>query len=223
MANRSLTSGNTTNGVDTMLLNGFAHRNEIVGSQNRCVLPPDVMCLLHFLKGQFMMFSKRQIILTTIIIVDLLFVVCTSTLISQTGSSVDSTAIDLQFSHFQQALLARDTTSIGDFYTDDAVSLLQNQPPMRVRNSIVQRCKKTLANPFIFRTTSAEINVSSSGQDAFQFGTFQIHSSDTTNVLLASGKVMFLWKKRLDRWRIALEMDNFNAMAPQKSSNQTKQ
>ena len=195
----------------------------ILSSQNRCVLPRHVMCHLHLLKGQFMMFSKRQIISTTIIIVDLLFVVCTSTLLPQTGSSVDSTAIDLQFSHFQQALLARDTTSIGDFYTDDAVSLLQNQPPRRGRNSIVQRWKKTLASPLILRTTSTEINVSSSGQDAFQFGTFEIHSADTSNVLLVSGKVMFLWRKQPDRWRIALEMDNFNAMAPQKSSNQTKQ
>ena len=128
----------------------------------------------------------------------------------------------MQFSQFQHALSARDTMLIGDFYTDDAVSLLQNQPVRRGRNSIVQRWKKTLANPLTFRTTSAEINVSSSGHDAFQFGTFEIHSADTTNVLLASGKVMFLWKKQLDRWRIALEMDNFNAMAPQKSSNQTK-
>ena len=148
-----------------------------------------------------------------------MFVLCTSTLISQTGSQIDSTAIFLQFSRFQQALSARDTTSIGDFYTDDAVSLLQNQRVRRGRISIVQRWKNTLANPLIFRTTSDEINVSSSGQDAFQVGTFEIHSADTTNALSVSGKVMFLWRKQLERWRIALEMDNFNAMAPSKSSN----
>ena len=164
-----------------------------------------------------MIFYSRMIILFS-----LLLLICSSTVISQSTAQVDSAAIHLQFSNFQQALFVRDTASIGDFYTDDAVSLLQNQPVRQGRNSIVQRWKKSLTNPFVIQTTSIEISVSSSGQDAFQFGTFQIHSRDTTNVLLASGKVMFLWKKQPDRWRIALEMDNFNSDSPQKSPNQTK-
>ncbi len=145
-----------------------------------------------------------------VISVALLLFVCASTLISQTTALIDSTAIQVQFSNFQQALFSRDTTSIGDFYTNDAVSLLQNQPVRRGRNAIAHRWKKTLANPVILRVTSAEINVSLSGHDAFQFGTFEIHSDDTTQTVLASGKVMFLWKKVGDHWGIALEMDNFD-------------
>ncbi|MBI4546698.1 MAG: nuclear transport factor 2 family protein [Ignavibacteriae bacterium] len=145
------------------------------------------------------------------------FVVVTSTVFSQPTGQGDSIAIASRFDYFQRAILTRDTMSMGDFYTDDAVSLLQNQQVRRGRNAIVQRWKSALANPFILRITSAGINVSSSGQDAFQFGTFEIHAADTTELFLASGKVMFLWKKQVDRWRIALEMDNFD-----RSSSPTK-
>ena len=40
---------------------------------------------------------------------------------------------------------------------------------------------------------------------------FEIHSTDPTALLLASGKWLYLWRKESDRWRIALEMDNFNS------------
>ena len=39
-----LTSGNTTRSVQALKLNGFAHKELVIlSSQNRCVLPPDVM------------------------------------------------------------------------------------------------------------------------------------------------------------------------------------
>ncbi len=154
----------------------------------------------------------------TVVSVVLSSIACTTTLISQTPSPVDSAAIGRQFSRFQNALLARDTLSIEDSNSGDAVSLLQNQPVRRGRNSIVQRWKKVLASPLVFRIVSEEISVSSSGRDAFQFGRFAVHSADTTNTLLASGKILFIWKRQPDRWRIALEMDNFNATTPQKST-----
>ncbi|MBI4429611.1 MAG: nuclear transport factor 2 family protein [Ignavibacteriales bacterium] len=154
--------------------------------------------------------------------VALVMLVFTNSLISQSSPKADSTAIQLQFSRFQEVLLAHDTISIGDFYTDDAVSLLQNQPVRRGRNSIAQRWNKSLANPILIRLTSSEINLSVTGQDAFQFGRFEIRAADTSNALLATGKVMILWRKQADHWRMALEMDNFDAMPSRKPPDQTK-
>ena len=47
---RPITSGNTTRKVMAQKFNGFAHKKLIIiGSQNRCVLPPDVMCKQRFI------------------------------------------------------------------------------------------------------------------------------------------------------------------------------
>ena len=120
-----------------------------------------------------------------------------------------------ELDRFQQALQSRDTLLLKDIYAENAVSLLQNQPVRTGRNAIIKRWKKSMALPVSFQIVSQCVNVSSGGQDAFQYGSFEIHSSDTTNVLLASGKIMFLWKRVADNWEIALEMDNFDAIKPQ--------
>ena len=148
---------------------------------------------------------------------------CGQNLYSQSNKIVDSSAIQSQFSKFQQCLLMRDTILIGDFYTEDAISLRQNEPVRRSRGSILQRWKKSLSNPIVVKVTASELNVSSSGQDAFQFGVFEVYSADLGNMLLASGKIMFIWKKQRDGWKIAVEMDNFNSAKPVKSEGQTKQ
>lgn len=146
---------------------------------------------------------------------------CVEQLYSQ-SKSVDSSAIQSQFSRYQQHLLLRDTLTIGDFYTEDAVSLRQNEPVRRTRESILQRWKKSLANPIVIRVYSKELNVSPGGQDAYQYGAFEVYTADTSNTLLASGKIMFIWKKQVDGWKIALEMDNFDSIKP-KPVGQTKQ
>lgn len=129
---------------------------------------------------------------------------------AQTPGSVDSTEIMTRFFQFQEAIQKRDSVSIADFYFSDAVSLLQNQPVRQGRSAIAARWAKVLAGPFIFQVLSPELSVSPSRCDAFQFGRFEIHSADTSNALMAAGKVMFVWRKQIDRWRIALEMDNFD-------------
>jgi ketosteroid isomerase-like protein len=138
---------------------------------------------------------------------------------SQTGVSTDSAAIMTRYIQFQEAIQNHDTISIGNSYALDAVSLLENKPVLRGRQSIASRWAKVLKGPLVFQITSQELNVAHSGQDAFQFGRFEIHSQDTAYALLASGKVLFVWRKQVDLWYIALEMDNFDAALPPKPPN----
>ncbi len=182
----------------------------------------NVTRLFHLLKGQLMRNNRRGFALSILLTLAFFLIFCASTLLSQSTVPADSTMIALQFNSFQKALLARDTASLGDFYTRDAVSLLQNQPARRGQNPIVERWKRSLANPIALKLTSAEINVSPGGQDAFQYGTFEIHTADATGTLLASGKILYLWRKQSDGWRIAVEMDNFDARSTQKPSTQGK-
>jgi len=136
----------------------------------------------------------------------------------QDDSQSEIQKINVQFVRFQQALSARDSAALGDLYLAEAMSLLQNQPARKGRVSIEARWKQSLTGPFILSLASEEINLSSSRQEAYQRGTFEIHSTDPSAALLASGKWLYLWRKESDRWRIALEMDNFNSPKAQKPS-----
>ncbi|HTK81731.1 MAG TPA: nuclear transport factor 2 family protein [Bacteroidota bacterium] len=134
-----------------------------------------------------------------------------TTLLSQSTPGADSLGIISRFNEFQDALQKRDSIAIGDFYGTDAVSLLQNQPARRGRQAIAARWTKVLMGPFTFHISPQDVNVSSSGHDAFQYGRFEIQSTDPSKAILASGNVMFVWRKQEATWRIAFEMDNFDA------------
>lgn len=129
----------------------------------------------------------------------------------QDASQVEIDSIQSQFARFQQALASKDSTAFKDLYSIDAVSLLQNQPPRKGGAAIEARWKASFAGPFSLHLTSQEIRLSPNGQDAYQYGTFEIVSTDPAASLLASGKWLYLWRKESDRWRIVLEMDNFDA------------
>ena len=126
--------------------------------------------------------------------------------------------IQRQFIRFQRALSSKDTATIDDLYLEGAVSLLQNQAPRKSREAITARWKKAFAAPFSLILTSLEIKVSPGGHDAYQYGTFEIHASDSNASLLATGKWLYLWRWESDVWRIALEMDNFDAPTPKAPS-----
>jgi ketosteroid isomerase-like protein len=119
--------------------------------------------------------------------------------------------IQRQFLRYQRALSSRDAETIGDLYTAEAVSLLQNQPPRKGREAIAARWKQSFGANFSLVLTSAEILLSPGGQDACQYGMFEIHSTAAGAALLASGKWTYVWRKEADVWRIALEMDNFDS------------
>jgi ketosteroid isomerase-like protein len=119
--------------------------------------------------------------------------------------------VRLQFLRFQQALSSKDAASLSDLYTAEAVSLLQNQPLRKGRESIAARWKQAFGASFSLVLTSVEIVLSPGGRDACQYGTFEIHGGDAAGPLLTSGKWAYIWRKEPDQWRIALEMDNFDA------------
>lgn len=126
-------------------------------------------------------------------------------------------SIKAQFARFQQALALKESSALRDLYSIDAVSLLQNQPPRMGGAAIEARWGAAFAGPFTLHLASHDIRLSPSGQDAYQYGTFEINSIDAGASLMASGKWLYIWRKQSDRWRIVLEMDNFDAAKPQKS------
>jgi ketosteroid isomerase-like protein len=119
--------------------------------------------------------------------------------------------IQRQFLRYQRALSSKDAETMGDLYTAEAVSLLQNQPPRKGREAIAARWKQSFGGAFSLDLTSAEILLSPGGQEACQYGTFEIHSAAADAALLASGKWAYVWRKEEDVWRIALEIDNFDS------------
>ncbi len=124
-------------------------------------------------------------------------------------------AITGRFEAFQQLILKRDWASMGQFYSERALSLLQNNPVRRDRDSILARWQAAFANPFALRLLSLDIEILAPGRWARQYGTFEIRPPDSDSII-ASGKFLYLWTSEAGQWKIALEMDNFDARNPLK-------
>lgn len=114
---------------------------------------------------------------------------------------------------FQHTVLQRDSVNIGKLYADSAVSMRQNEPIRTGRQAIEDRWRRAFRMAFALKLTTEKLVITSSSS-AFQYGLFEVKSTDAEPKLLATGKWMIVWKKENTDWKIALEMDNFNAAAP---------
>ena len=107
-------------------------------------------------------------------------------------------------------VLARDSINIGSLYTDEAVSIRQNEPIRKGRTAIVERWSRAFRMSFALHTSMQQL-FTTSPTTGYQYGTFEVKSTDPEPVLLASGKWIICWRKERGVWKIELEMDNFNA------------
>lgn len=126
------------------------------------------------------------------------------------NSSNDRVEILNQLKLFQQAVKQKDTALLQTLYSEKAVSLRQNEAARKSMPLIIQRWNSAFKGPFVLSVTSDELVVTSK-QSAYQYGTFEVNSTDTPSQLLATGKWAFVWGKENKQWKIDLEMDNFNA------------
>ena len=127
----------------------------------------------------------------------------------------DSIELNIQFTRFQTAVLNTDTTALVQLYTNDAVSLVQNNPILTGVENIMIRWRKSFKMPFQLKLNLQKMEISS-GHRASCFGTFSIYSQ--SNEVLATGKWLQLWRREKAVWKMYLEMDNFNTP----SNNQKK-
>ena len=148
------------------------------------------------------------------------FILCFGTFICGYSQSTklhkkDSIELNIQFTRFQTAVLNTDTTTLEQLYTNDAISLVQNNPILTGVESIMIRWRKSFKMPFQLKLNLQKMEISS-GHRASCFGTFSIYSQ--SNEVLATGKWLQLWRREKAVWKMYLEMDNFNTS----SNNQKK-
>ena len=98
------------------------------------------------------------------------------------------------------------------YYADDAVSYLQNRPPLVGRDSIISFLKNDIiSNTDRISFTTKEVFVSSDGNMVIEFGYFKV--TDSSNNALNTGNYMSYFEKRNGKYVAVRDMsasDNGN-------------
>ena len=95
---------------------------------------------------------------------------------------------------FAEVYNGKEMRSIG-YYADDAISFLQNRPPLVGREAIVEFLKADLStnsNKISFKTN--EVFVSNDGNQVVEFGYYKV--VDSANATINTGNYMSLFEKR---------------------------
>jgi uncharacterized protein (TIGR02246 family) len=115
---------------------------------------------------------------------------------------------------FEQALTAGDAAAIAALYAEDAVMFPPASPPVEGRANI-----QALWQSFIDAgVTSLDLNateIASSGDLAYDLGTFSITTKTDSGEMPGSGKYLVVWHKSADgTWQLYRDIWNEDA-APQ--------
>lgn len=131
--------------------------------------------------------------------------------------AADEAAIRAASAAWSKASVARDVDKAVSVYTDDAIGMSQNSPPVRGKENIRKGWAEMLAQQgpgLSFVTTGVE--VARSGDIAYEYGTYDFATTDKKGKINdEKGKYLVIWKKQADQsWKAAVDMDNRDA-APQ--------
>ena len=150
-------------------------------------------------------------------------IVCIAVLIlgcNGNQGKLDSSAVDKEQikkeiqakeDQFAELYNKNELKNIG-YYADDAVSYLQNRPPLVGRDSIIEFLKNDIiSNTDKISFTTKEVFVSSDGNMVVEFGYFKV--VDTFNNPLNTGHYMSYFEKRNGKYVAVRDMsasDNGN-------------
>ncbi len=120
-------------------------------------------------------------------------------------------AVDSVNKAFLAAVLARDTTAIANFYSDDARLLPANAPRANGREAIGHAWAGFLGMPNLqLSFTSSEVIVSQAGDLAIDIGAYDMKWNDAKGKPMNDvGKYVTVMKKTDQGWKIIV--DTFNS------------
>lgn len=125
--------------------------------------------------------------------------------------SSDESAIRETVAAWSAAAGARDLNKCVSFYTDDASVLPFSAPIATGKDQIRNVWSQLMSNPgFSLRFGPTKIEVSRSGDLAYEIGTFDLTLADQTGKSAAHrGKYVVAWKKQANgEWKAAADIFN---------------
>jgi len=129
----------------------------------------------------------------------------------QPATSADESAIRDADAAWSQAAEGKDLDRFVSFYADDASALPFNAPIARGKDQIRQLWSQLMSKPgFSLSFTPTKIEVSKSGDLAYEIGTFELKLNDAQgNATTTPGKYVVAWKKQpTHNWKAVADIFN---------------
>ncbi len=122
----------------------------------------------------------------------------------------DEAAIRTATREWNAAEAAKDLEKCVSFYVADAERFATGSPVIRGREALRAEWQKYLSSPGTFQWSTNKVEVSSSGDLAYETGTFLLSTVGKSGQLTTTnGKYVCVWKKQTDgKWKVVEDIDN---------------
>jgi uncharacterized protein (TIGR02246 family) len=123
--------------------------------------------------------------------------------------AVDQSAIKDLEAQWSKAAAAKNPDDTVSYYADDASMLAPNMPIATGKQAIRAVWAQFMGNPgFSVSWQSSNVDVSRSGDFAYDIGTYQLTMSDPQGKPMSDrGKYMVVWKRQADgKWKAVADM-----------------
>jgi uncharacterized protein (TIGR02246 family) len=158
---------------------------------------------------------RRLIIAFTIIVIGGWSVAPTRTVAQPAKEAAEEKVIRQLSKQWDAAVATKDPAAIVKFYTDDGVLLPQGAALAEGHDAIAKVWRGFFDLPdFSLTFSPTKINVSSSGDMAYEIGTYALSFRSNKGPVHEKGKYVVVWKKAGGTWRAAADIFNNNGTAP---------
>ena len=124
---------------------------------------------------------------------------------SQTGVDVDADKATLveRGSALLAAEAARDLEAVMSYWSDEAILQINGAPQVEGKESVRELMRGMLSSFKALEGSTSHIEVSASGDMAYEYGINRVVLSGEDTDLLAMGKYLVVWKKVKGTWLIS--------------------
>jgi uncharacterized protein (TIGR02246 family) len=122
--------------------------------------------------------------------------------------AADEATIRAAVQQWSAAAQAKDAEKFMSVYADDAVLMLEDAPDFRGSAAIREALTGMMQDPhFALSFAAKEVNVSRSGDMAYETGTFAMTTSDPEgNPASETGAYVVVWRKQADgAWKVVVD------------------
>ena len=141
----------------------------------------------------------------------MIVVVCSSAMSCRRNTRADDeAAIRAATREWNAAEAAKDLEKCVSFYTDDGERFATGSPVIRGAAALRTEWQKYLSTPGTFQWSTSKVEISNSGDLAYETGRFVLKTVDKNGQPTATnGKYVCVWKKQPDgKWKVVADIDN---------------
>jgi ketosteroid isomerase-like protein len=161
--------------------------------------------------------KKRTILTISLLLLCFVFACQTPSATAPDTRAADENTLRTLDEQWSKAAGARDVEKTISYYTDDAIVMPQNSPPLTTKEQIRGMWKSMLGAPsFSGGWKSTKVEVARSGDLGYVSGTYEMTENDASGKPITDrGKYLEIWKKQADgSWKCTVDMFSSDLPAP---------